>query len=197
LHDALPICMSGYNIDAEYLDRAPSSIDELLMQAANGYDKILGTNADCENLSKASYDQCAVNTTAARADNWAKDVSEISSKISGNLILFANAGSGGTQTSNNNGNTGIDLNIDPDNLKGTHIIDLNNALNRCTTRDMDLRFFMLHKRTGIRFFYLTKTLGYFLPRDSQQVFIDAATAGFTTNTTNDEIIALYLKMKDT
>ena len=178
------------------LGEYPSTINGVLLQAGYDYERIMAGHPRCEEHSITNYNMYAANTTAARAAKWHKDVNDITMQISGNLLLFGNSETGFNQgSSSNSGNTGINLNIDPNNLTGRHIINLNNSLNSCTERDMEVRCRMLYKKMGIRYLFLTKSLSYFLPHDSLNVFRDAATSNFENNS-GQLIIALYLKMSD-
>jgi hypothetical protein len=73
---------------------------------------------------------------------------------------------------------------------------MNACMNSCTKRDLEVRSRMLFARTGIRYLFITQDLDYFLPQDSLQLFLNEATRTFSTNTTDDVIIALYVKMYD-
>ena len=173
---------------------APENINDLLSQAALDYERIIRSQPACDQLSNTIYDQCVKNTRGNRSVAWQNDAQAIGVNLSANLGLVTSQHPGGGIQ--NNGSTGINLNIDHNTFSGAHVINLNNSVNECTRRDMETRCRILHKKTNIRYFFLTKTLNYFLPRDSTTLFRDLATSTFSADLTTDLIVALYLKMTD-
>ena len=177
-------------------NEVPASLDELYPQAIDAYEKILYKNNSCPNaFNTDAYNQHVINTRQNRFTDWTGDASNLSLNLSANYGNLT-SNSPPPNTSNNNGNTAVNLNIDPALLSGQHILNLNNSVNTCTKKDMEARCRLLYAKTGIRFLFLTQDLNYYLPTDSMTKFRDAATQSFTTNLTDDIIVALYLKMKD-
>jgi hypothetical protein len=185
--------LAAQTIGTGDLNEFPHSIDGVLLQAGRDYSKILGDHASCDAISNSTYDIYVRNTRPGRKTDWTNDAEAIRLQVSLNLGMLANEPG---STSGNNGSTGVDLKIDPQKFSGKHIINLNQSLNACTENDMEVRCRMLMKKTGIRFVFLTKNIDYFIPRDSMNVFRDAAAASFSSNVTEDRIIALYLRMHD-
>lgn len=186
--------LSDLPLTPQEINEVPAGVNELLNQAAYDYEKILRDHPGCEGLTNSEFDIHVLNTRGNRSESWNSDAQSLSNSLSVNLgLLRSSAGTGGA---NNNGHSGVNLNIDPNSFSGHHIVNLNNSVNECTRRDMEARCRMLYKKTGIRFLYVTKTLNYFLPRDSMNLFRDLATASFSTELTEDLIVALYLKMTD-
>ena len=156
--------LSQQSLDAGYLNDVPQSIDELLVQAGNRYEEIIASNPDCDDLAKETYDSFVHNSTASRATNWENDVTFIRAQLSLKLGLLSNENI--TVAPVNNGNSGVAVNINPSHFKGSYIVNLNNSVNACTERDMEMRCRMLFEKTGIRFIFLTHSISYFIPRDS-------------------------------
>lgn len=183
-------------LSAQDRNEVPASLDDLYPQAIDAYEKILYKNNSCPNVFNTdAYNQHVINTRQNRFTDWTGDASNLSLNLSAN---YGNLTSNSTppNTSNNNGNTAVNLHVDPALFTGHYIQNLNNSVNACTKKDMEARCHLLYAKTGIRFIFLTQDLNYYLPADSMNKFRDAATQSFTTNLTDDIIIALYLKMKD-
>lgn len=188
--------LKGQNLTNAEIEESPEQLNGFYDNAGDGYEKILKNHWNCEDFNKPdAYNVHVVNTRQNRHTNWITDASALSLNISTDYGLLSSNGT--TYSPTNNGSTSIDLQL-PDNVfNGTYVLNLNNAVNSCTQRDMNMRCALLYKKTGIRFIFVCQSLNYFLPLDSLNKFRDAATATFSTNTTDDIIVALYLKMSDT
>lgn len=188
--------LQNATLSAQDRNEVPASLDELYPQAIDAYEKILYKNNSCPNVFNTdAYNQHVINTRQNRFTDWTGDASNLSLNLSAN---YGNLTSNSTppNTNNNNGNTAVNLHVDPALFTGHYIQNLNNSVNACTKKDMEARCHLLYAKTGIRFIFLTQDLNYYLPADSMTKFRDAATQSFTTNLTDDIIVALYLKMKD-
>ncbi|WP_317898810.1 hypothetical protein [Aurantibacillus circumpalustris] len=188
--------LNGSSLSFEEKNEAPESLNELYSQSIDDYERILFKNKDCPSLFNAdAYTQHVINTRQSRSTNWAADANGLSLSISANFGQLTN-NSPNSSSQSNNGSTGVNLNINPSQFSGHYVQTLNTCINTCTKEDMEVRCRMLYAKTNIRFLFITKDLDYYLPIDSINKFRDVAAQTFTNSSTDQVILALYLKMKD-
>jgi hypothetical protein len=182
---------SGFTGSVAAIAEMPESLDGLYIQAATDYEKILNKNRECPGTFNAAlYNVHVLNTRSSRSSKWTADGNALSLSISTNYGLLSSGGQ------NSNQSLPPGLNIDPGLFNGSYMLNLNGSVNSCTQEDMEVRSRMLFAKTGIRYLFITQNIDYFLPQDSLQLFLNAAARTFSSNTTDDIIIALYLKMHD-
>ncbi|MDI1354776.1 MAG: hypothetical protein PSX36_07655 [bacterium] len=185
-------------LSAEDRGKVPESLDGIYVQAAHDYESIFSKNSTCPNVfgfDANAYTQHVLNTRQNRANNWASAITFLSTQLS---YRFGQLNSAQPEpTPGNSGSTGVNMNIDPHALVGEHFINLNNSVNTCTQKDLEIRCRMLQKATGIRFMFVTQTLNFYIPLDSLTLFRNAVTYSLETQYADKNIIvALYLKMED-
>lgn len=190
--------LKNQNLRTVYANEVPESIQGLCSQSANQYEKILSKHGNCPDafgFDPNAYAQHVINTRQNRANNWASSITYLSTQLTGNFSSLNSSQSINTHT--NNGTTGVNSNIEPKLFKGNQFINLNNSVNECTQKDLEVRCRQLYGTTNIRFLFLTATLNYYLPLDSLTLFRNAVTQNLVTaHSDKSLIIALYLKMED-
>jgi hypothetical protein len=181
---------------AHYADEVPSSLDGLYLQSASDYERVIFKHQDCPGIFDVNeYNQHVINTRSARKTSWSADAGAISLALTTDFGLLNNNSIAGNNS--NSGNTGVNVNVNANLLQGRFVINLNNSVNECTQKDMEVRSRILFKKANINFLFLTQTIPYYLPLDSLNTFRDAAVQALE-NAYGDKnlIVALWLKMTD-
>ena len=184
LDDRYSKWLSG-NLSAseENINEAPASVDEMYPAVMTDYEALRYKNKDCPGaFQQEVYDASVLKTAEARSANWTRDAAAISNTLLTTQEGFDLMKSMEDQTFGN--------------LLYKHFINLNQSVNQCTAHDLESSCKILYAKTGIRFYFVTKTLNYFIPRDSLDAFKAAAVSGFSNNVSENLIVGLYLKMYD-
>lgn len=182
-------------LDTTKVQRNPQEISDVCITIMNSYEAISDKNSSCKlnSFNEEKYNESVQGTAQNRADHWKIFTDQIKSKLKGNdwLVNSLSIAPG----SNENG-TRLPF-IDPKSYDTKFILNLNNSLNDCTENDLSVRSTQLYFHTGIRFYFITVSLDFFIPADSLNVFVNDITSELMSNNSDKNyIVGIYLNMQN-
>jgi hypothetical protein len=182
-------------LDTTKVEKEPIVITDVCNSLIKSYQDMGYIHQDCklDNADASSYNLEVSNTAAQRKAHWKGYIDQIKLELRSRDILVSSLSNtiGGNQPG-----VLVPL-IDKTLYDSRFIINLNNSVNECTEKDMNACSVQLFAKTGIRYYFITSAVDFFIPPDSFGVFVnEVAKDVIDQNPGQNFIVAVYLKMVD-